>query len=307
MEAGGLAERFLARYGYRPAAIARAPGRIHMIGGSAGDVDGLAIDMAIDLECVVAAGPAVPHPDLLIESSIPPQAGLASAAALRAASALALGSPLETSASREPAICHAREGSALLVDRRAGTCRPLKLPEGIALLIVDAKVRRPEADSIHEVRAAECRQAAHRMGIASLREVAIAHWRALDGDLLARVRHVVSEADRVESFAAACEAADAVRLGQLLVASHRSLQRDYRVSCSELDFLTATALSVQGVIGARMAGPGFGGCTLNLMHPKAEEPFRERISRSYLANFGREATIHRCRPCGGASKLFPAP
>ena len=70
-------------------------------------------------------------------------------------------------------------------------------------------------------------------------------------------------------------------MGQLMVESHVSLQHDYEVSCPELDFLVDTAMGIDGVLGARMTGGGFGGCTVNLLRRGAGERFRREISKAY--------------------------
>ena len=79
-----------------------------------------------------------------------------------------------------------------------------------------------------------------------------------------RARHIVTEKDRVNRFVEAGTAGDVAKMGELMVASHRSLQHDYEVSCEELDFLVDQALKIEGVLGSRMTGGGFGGRILLL-------------------------------------------
>lgn len=269
-------------------------------------------------------GCPVPALDLLISSTVPVGGGLSSSAALEVAVALALLDGRAIEPLELALLCHraenevvglpcgvmdqfvavfAEEGSALLIDCRDRSRRTVKIPRGLTILAVNSMVKHELASSAYAVRVGECREAARRMGIASLREVAIEQWRGLDGVHLKRARHVVSENQRVDSFVDACAANDPVRLGHLMAASHHSLQRDYEVSCAELDFLVAAASRVEGVLGARMTGGGFGGCTVNLMLPSAEERFRERIAWSYRENFGRDPEFHVCCPSAGASAL----
>ena len=75
-------------------------------------------------------------------------------------------------------------------------------------------------------------------------------------------------------------------MGELFVASHRSLQHDYEVSCEELDFLVDTAIGIPGVYGSRMTGGGFGGCTVTLLAPEAAEAFQQSITKAYQDRFG---------------------
>lgn len=266
-------------------------------------------------------GREVPALDLLLTSTVPPGGGLSSSAALEVATALALlnGRPID--ALELAMLCHRAEtdvvglpcgvmdqfasvfaeaGSALLIDCRDRSRRVVPLPEGVTFVAVNSMVKHDLATSAYAVRVGESREAARRMGVDELRDPPAESWWRLDGVLLKRARHVVSENQRVLSFVEASLANDPVRMGQLMVASHQSLQRDYEVSSAELDFLVATALSVQGVLGARMTGGGFGGCTVNLMAPQAEPIFRERIALAYRANFRRDPEFYVCRPSGGA-------
>ena len=92
-------------------------------------------------------------------------------------------------------------------------------------------------------------------------------------------------------------------MGELFVASHRSLQHDYEVSCEELDFLVDTALGLPGVYGARMTGGGFGGCTVNLVRPESVAEFSARITGAYKARFGITPSVYPCRPSAGAGEV----
>ena len=93
------------------------------------------------------------------------------------------------------------------------------------------------------------------------------------------------------------------KMGELFVASHRSLQHDYEVSCAELDFLVDAAAVLDGVYGARMTGGGFGGCTVNLVAPSAVERFQTEIAAKYRSRYSVTPEIYRCRPSAGASEL----
>jgi len=120
-----------------------------------------------------------------------------------------------------------------------------------------------------------------------------------------RAQHVVSEDQRVGKFVDACGSGDLSKLGKLFVESHRSLQFDYEVSCEELDFLVDTALSIEGVYGARMTGGGFGGGTVNLIDPAASARFEREISGKYHARYSVRPQVYRCRPSAGASEIPP--
>jgi galactokinase len=118
-----------------------------------------------------------------------------------------------------------------------------------------------------------------------------------------RARHVITENERVSLFVAAARCGDLARMGRLMVESHVSLRHDYEVSCRELDFLVDTAMGIDGVLGARMTGGGFGGCTVNLLRRGAGDRFRHEILRAYEERFGVTPQIFDCRPSGGSGEV----
>ena len=96
-----------------------------------------------------------------------------------------------------------------------------------------------------------------------------------------RCRHVVAENDRVLRTAEALLAGDLALVGQLMADSHRSLRDDYQVSCAELDVMVEIASRMPSVIGARMTGGGFGGCTINLVHADATDTVQSAVAQEY--------------------------
>jgi galactokinase len=113
----------------------------------------------------------------------------------------------------------------------------------------------------------------------------------------------VTEDARVEAFVAAAAAGDLARMGKLMVESHASLRDDYEVSCAELDFLVEAALGIEGVLGSRMTGGGFGGCTVTMLRPESAHSFRETIAQRYQARFGVIPDSYVCRPSAGAGEI----
>ena len=147
---------------------------------------------------------------------------------------------------------------------------------------VNSMVKHELGNSAYRERVAQCQQAlSHFPGKAALRDVTLGELERAAAGIpeipLARARHNVLENWRVHQFREAAAAGDLIRMGQLFVESHRSLQHDYEVSCEELDFLVDTALTLDGVYGARMTGGGFGGCTVNLVRHGAEHEFAAAI------------------------------
>lgn len=107
-----------------------------------------------------------------------------------------------------------------------------------------------------------------------------------------RVRHVVEEDARVKKSIEVLTAGDLVTFGKLMTASHESLRDLYEVSCDELDILAAEALKVDGVLGSRMTGAGFGGCTVSLVKDDAVDTFIDRLGKVYLDKVGYEASFY---------------
>jgi len=179
---------------------------------------------------------------------------------------------------------------------------------------VNTMVKHELGASAYRHRVAECAAAVEGIrqmfpAVESLRDVSPEQFQAaehlLDPLVARRARHVVTEDARVNRFVEAGGAGDLAAMGRLMVESHRSLQRDYEVSCEELDFLVDAALSLDGVFGSRMTGGGFGGCTVSLMRPEAAPGFGERIAAAYSGRFGIQPRIYTCKPSAGAGERSP--
>jgi galactokinase len=284
---------------------------------------------------LVRAGYAIAPANLLIRSSVPEGSGLSSSAALEASCALAFlrGSaidPLKLARLCQSAEVNfagvpcgimdqyvsifGRENAAVEIDCRSLQHRYVNLPAAIAFVAVNSMVKHALGASAYRKRVEECAAAVEIIGrrfprVESLRDVTLEQIEAVKDDLPGaierRARHVVTENARVERFVQASAACDAGMMGRLFVESHRSLQRDYEVSCTELDFLVDSALAINGVYGARMTGGGFGGCTVNLLRADAEAGFRERISAAYEREFHAAPAVYRCKPSRGAAEVTP--
>lgn len=195
---------------------------------------------------------------------------------------------------------------ALLIDCRSLDVEavPLSLDEhGIAVVIVDSAVRRALDDSPYNQRRRECAQAAAALGVPALRDVTPdeleARRRELRPELYRRARHVVTEEARVTAAVAALRRGDLETLGRLLCQSHESLRHDFQVSCRELDLLVNLAAKVEGVLGARLTGAGFGGCTLNLVPRRALSAFRRGVLQAYRERTALPAEMHIVRASRG--------
>ncbi len=107
-----------------------------------------------------------------------------------------------------------------------------------------------------------------------------------------RIKHVVAECDRVHRSVQALKKGELKKFGELMNASHDSLRDDYEVSCEELDTLVAEARKFDGVLGSRMTGAGFGGCTVSVVRKDIIDEFVEKIGNVYLEKFGHPASLY---------------
>lgn len=203
---------------------------------------------------------------------------------------------------------------AILLDCRSLEAKniPIRFGEH-KLVICDSRVRHTLASSEYNLRRKDCELGVVQLGqalsgIRSLRDVALsdleAHKSLLSPKVFRRCLHVVSENSRTLKAAEALSAGNAAEVGRLMSASHQSLRDDYEVSCRELDLLVESALSQPAVLGARMTGGGFGGCTVNLVEKKAIESFREKVAREYQAQTQIRPDIFVAEASGGAAEII---
>ena len=217
----------------------------------------------------------------------------------------------------QAASCLGRPGQAVLLDCRSLEYRylPFAAPD-LALVVIDTGVRRELAASAYNERRQQCEEAARLLGeqiarhesrtgraIKSLRDISpeeFEHYKdALPELLRRRAGYVIAENRRVLETVACLERHDLVGVGELLWQTHTGLRDDYEVSCFELDTLVELARSVPGVLGARMMGGGFGGCTINLVRVEAVDTLKQAVEEQYPARTGLRASIDVCQAAGG--------
>ncbi|HEX6653049.1 MAG TPA: galactokinase family protein [Thermoleophilaceae bacterium] len=240
------------------------------------------------------AGLDLPGCTITVDSDLPREAGLSSSAALCISLVLALCAAagadppaavelarlcqrieneytgVETGLLDQLASILGEEGRAVRLDMRSLESRPVEVDLGDHVLaVLDSGSSRSLAESGYDERRAECRRAAALLGVESLRDAT--GWSGLPDPLGRRVRHVVTENERVDAAVEALERVDTGALGELLDASHRSLRDDYEVSVPEVE-RTVEACREAGALGARIMGGGFGGSVLALFPPEANPP-----------------------------------
>jgi galactokinase len=283
-------------------------------------------------------GCEVPGFDAFIASDLPVGAGLSSSAALSCATVFALdavfgyGLPRSAMAaiarqaehSHAGVMCGIMDPFASLFGRRGHfirlDCRSLEhayVPfgsEGVRLLLLDTRVKHSLAATAYNRRREECAQ-----GLAWVRErhPEAASLRDVGEDMLdgcvaprdpvvdRRCRFVVRENARLLALCGDLSRGDLVAAGRRLFETHAGLRDMYEVSCPEADFLVEQARLEPGVLGARMMGGGFGGCTLNLVRDAAADPWLERVARCYAAAYGRPPVVYAADLSDGTAECLP--
>jgi galactokinase len=207
------------------------------------------------------------------------------------------------------AVAFGMPGAALLLDCRSLAHEAVPLPlERAHLVVCDSQAPRELASSAYNERRAQCELAVEQLRAAgeqvtSLRDVDMnmleRHAQDLDPVARSRAEHVVAENGRVLATVAALRQGDLTAVGRLFAESHASLRDLYEVSSKELDALVGIAQATPWVIGARMTGAGFGGCTVNLVESDAVEGFTAAIEREYPRLTGRAAKVYPVTPVHG--------
>lgn len=163
------------------------------------------------------------------------------------------------------------------------------------IVLCDTQVKHNLASSEYNTRRQECEAGVallqkHYPQVKSLRDVTVPmleqHQEEFNPVVYKRCIYVVEENNRVEEACQALEQGDMKTFGEKMYASHRGLQHNYEVSCPELDFLVDQAKEMDSVLGARMMGGGFGGCTINLVKLDALDSFIQRMEEAYQQQFG---------------------
>lgn len=276
------------------------------------------------------AGFHIPSADLYLETEVPAGSGLSSSAALEISTAFALlgkqvmpqleiarlGQRAEVEFVGMPcgimdqyASVFGKKGAAIRIDCRSTTHEYVGLPRDVKIIAVNSMVKHELGTSAYRERVAECAEAVAAIRhfdpkVESLRDVSPELFQKVQDSLQdvprRRARHIISDSQRVLDLSAAAEKHDLAKMGELFVASHRSMQHDYEISCEEIDFLVDTAIKIPGVYGARMTGGGFGGCTVNLVAPDAVDAFRQQLGDAYQKRYALRAVFYDCLPAAGA-------
>lgn len=207
-----------------------------------------------------------------------------------------------------------KAGKVILLDCRSLEYRYIPVELGdYRFLLINSHVHHALASSEYNTRRKQCEEAVEIIAksyreVRALRDVTPEMLEdqksRLSDTLFRRCKYVVQENQRVLDAVEALQEGDLLHLGALLYQSHAGLRDEYEVSCPEIDFLVDFTLDRPEVLGARIMGGGFGGCSLNLIHKEAIPDLMAHIGPAYREKFGKSLSWHIAQPSGGTSFTF---
>jgi len=196
---------------------------------------------------------------------------------------------------------------ALLIDCRDLSYKPIPIPSGTAIIVVDSGIKRGLLDSEYNTRRQQCEAAAFHFGVKALRDVDETAFakraHELPPIIRRRARHVITENARTLAAAIALGQGDMARLGPLMAESHRSMRDDFEITIPAIDILVEIMQNIPEVYGARMTGGGFGGSCVALAPMNAALAVKQAIDRQYETETGYKATFYVCQASDGAGEM----
>ena len=269
--------------------------------------------------------------DVFIDSDVPVGAGLSSSAAIECGVALALTDLWELDLDRKTLARvgqysenHAVGAPTGIMDQSASLlgeqdavvfldCRTLDTAvvdlaleaNGLEILVVDTRVEHAHATGGYKARRDSCEKGAEVLGVPALRDVSVDDLpraqELLDDETFRRVRHIVTEDQRVLDTVRTLREQGPRAIGSLLVASHESMRDDFEISVPELDLAVSTAVE-HGAVGARMTGGGFGGAAIALVDREARDRIAAAVTAAFASAGYREPTVFTVHAAQGARR-----
>lgn len=274
--------------------------------------------------------------NLYLDGNVPLGAGLSSSAALECATAFALDHLNDLGISQmdlalisqkaehvfagvncgimdQFASVFGKQDHAVLLDCRTMEYEyiPLAL-EGYKLVLLNTNVKHSLSDSAYNKRRSQCEQgvawiSTHHPEVTSLRDANVnmleEFVKPKDAEVYQKCKYVVEEIGRIQKAAEALKQGDLVALGKLMFETHEGLSQDYEVSCKELDFLVDYVKDLDHVLGARMMGGGFGGCTINIVKDENIDALISEVSVLYGKEFGLSLDAYVVETANGSSLI----
>lgn len=270
-----------------------------------------------------ALGKAFGHFNAVFSGNIPGGAGMSSSAALENSFVFGINELFDLGLSKEEMILVSQKAehnyagvkcgimdqyasmfgikdSALLLDCRTVTSKPYQINfKDYELMLINSNVKHDLAETAYNDRREVCEKVSNLLRIVALRDAEKSDLDSIKAEIsdkdYQKALYVIEENIRVKKFAEAIEKDDLGTLGNLLFQSHDGLSNQYQVSCTELDFLVTKAQGCSDVLGARMMGGGFGGCTINLIRKGGMEAFKDEVSKAFKAEFERDCSIYEVK------------
>ncbi|HYK35601.1 galactokinase [Alloacidobacterium sp.] len=278
---------------------------------------------------------SVPGFHLTLDGDVPLGAGLSSSASIEVASMLAMlhVAGVELPLPKVALLCQRAENDyvgapcgimdqfvsccgaadhALLLDCRSLGYRLAPIPKHLSLVICNTMVKHSHAGGEYGTRRAEVEEGTailrrHRPEIRLLRDATVddlKRWgHEMPPNVLKRCRHIITDSNRTVAAADALEAKDLATVGRLMAEAHASYRDDFEASCPEADIMVELANKLEGCVGARLTGGGFGGCTVNLVESNHAAQFAASISAAYEKATGIHPEIYQSRASAGAHKV----
>lgn len=274
--------------------------------------------------------------NLYLDGNVPLGAGLSSSAALECATAFAINHLNNLQISQmdlalisqkaehvfagvncgimdQFASVFGKKDHAVLLDCRSMEYEyiPLKL-DGYKLVLFNTNVKHSLADSAYNKRRSQCEQGvawikSHHAEVNSLRDADLMMLKTYvepkDSDVYQKCKYVVEEIARIQQAAETLKQGDLVALGKLMLQTHEGLSKEYEVSCKELDFLVDYVKNLDYVLGARMMGGGFGGCTINIVKDEEIDTLISEISTLYSNEFGLSLDAYIVETANGSELI----
>jgi len=275
--------------------------------------------------------------NLVIQGDVPIGAGLSSSASVECATAFALNElfqlhipPLELIDIAQKAehvfagvLCGVMDQFISILGKKDHVikldCRSMKYEyeplvlKGIKIVLFNTNVKHSLASSEYNTRRHECNEGVALVkqkveGINSLRDITLQQLKQyvdpVNKKIYARCKYVVEENMRLQEVCEALKKGNISSVGKEMFATHDGLSKAYEVSCKELDFLVDHVRNIPQVLGARMMGGGFGGCTINLVKEEFVDELIVKTDRAYAQNMGKELTTYIASTEDGASLIY---
>ena len=298
------------------------------------------IGVALEL---IKAGYDITGCDLLYDDTVPHGGGLSSSAAIEVSTALCLATFANEKAGIDKEIdmvemaCISQRAEHNFIDVKCGimdqfasamgkaehavylNCAtldyehvPLKLND-CKIVLTNTNVKHSLGSSKYNERRAECEEGLSALktvmpDIEQLSQVSVEDFEKYKDTIKndttrKRIKHVVYECDRVRKSITAMKADNIEEFGKYMNASHDSLQYDYEVTCPELDFVVSEGRKIDGVIGIRMTGAGFGGCTVAIIKDSAVDAYIESVGKAYSDKFGHDVSFYVTKTGDGGREI----